>query len=509
KNPAPLSGVPQREFAEWFLKQGGILWLHGKPGDFHTIEELPEGDVRVRYVLDTEGILGDEHLPVIASLPEVTMIQIASDKLTGNNLALLNDVKKLRYLSLANSPVNDANFARFDNFANLSELSIAGTQISSSFIPRLAECRKLEFLSVTEQQILHPEGIEFLTAIDTLNCVGIHDFTDASAQLLSELNLKRINFHDGRAVSQATMDAICRSKSLRRIKFWNTDLSEVDFSSLRKLDDLIWLEIRNTNLSPERVAEIAKLLPNCDIMHSVEHDIEEMVRTAGGIVDAWRTTRRKTMYPTFFFDRQIDSITFAEAPLLRDEHFISYQYLPQLKSLTVNQAGINGSTLKHIRHLKSLEHLSLAETQVSDRHIGFLSHLTGLKSLNLQDTKVTARGLAIIAALMNLESLAIDGLQITPETLAILAELPRLHELQLSRASDTTITQIASLERLEQLTIDASFTVTEASLPSLAKLERLESLKLGKTNIPKRYLDDFKSRNPKCTIATLQVQGEE
>jgi len=102
----------------------------------------------------------------------------------------------------------------------------------------------------------------------------------------------------------------------------------------------------------------------------------------------------------------------------------------------------------------------------------------------------------------------VDGLQITPATLAILAELPRLRELQLARASNTTLAQIASLQQLEHLTVDESFTVTQACLPALAGLKNLQTLTLGKTNIPSTDLEDLKTRIPKCKVTTLRTQNK-
>lgn len=504
--PALAVGASEREFAEWFVQQRGILRLHDEPRAVKTLEDLPEGDIRIHYVLDQGKMLGDQHLPVIASLADVRMIQISSDEFTGSNLELLNSVANLRYLSLVDCPINDQNFAAFDNYKNLRSLAIPGTQISSSFIPRLTACEKLDELSVTEQQILHPQGIQFLKSIQSLQAIGIYEFTDASAEVLCKLpSMWRLSFFDGRGISQSTMDAVCRTKTLRRLKFWDTDLSNVDFSGLQKLNDLVWLELMNVNLSPKRIASIASLLPNCDIMHSVERDLEAIVLEIGGKTDSHPTTRRKTKHPTHYHDLEIDAITLNNTPLLRDDHFVSYQYLTHLKSLSVNKAGINGSTLNYISHLTSLQNLSLAETRVNDRHIGFLSKLTNLKSLNLHDTEVTAKGIANLAKLKRLETVCLDGLQVTVGTVAVLDQLPELKHLNLRQASNSTIEQIAELEQLETLSIEESYTVTEQCLSALSTLQNLTTLTLGTTNIQPSSLEQLSVLLPDCNVVKKPI----
>lgn len=498
---APAFGASEREIVTWFVSNGGYIRVPSQRLGVRSVEDIPDGELKVDYLLDEKGFLRGEHLPLIASLPHLRRLQIFNAEQLGDHLAALNAIEDLQSLSLGNCDVDDRQWAAFDNYKNLKWLALHGTQVSNSFIPKLKQCEKLHELELNEQQILHPQGLQFLKSVRSLKVLGLHDFTDATATAIAELpQLTSIRLHDGRGMSQATIDAICNCKQLIRLKFWRTDLNGIDLSELGALENLIWVELMNVNLSPDDVVKIAHLIPNADLMQCTERDIESLVTEAGGTLQMRRKGFRKTKHPTIYGVMEIDSITFKNALLLRDDHFVPYQHLKHLLSLTINQAGINGSTLNHISHLTSLEHLSLAGTQVSDRNTGFLRTLTGLKSLNLKNTPITAYGVASIEPLRNLESLSLDGLQITPETVQLLASFPGLRELHLEQASDSTIDLISALQQLEFLSIEQSYTVTGKSITGISALKNLKTLVLGDTNMPLDAIQSLREALLHCTI---------
>ncbi|MEO1524982.1 MAG: protein kinase [Planctomycetota bacterium] len=498
----PRPGASQREIAEWILQNGGGVRIVPEKPPIRSMDELPDGEVKIYKVDDTVGFT-EGHLAMIAGLPDLRDVSIWADGFEGKDLAELNNIEEMNALGLYYTGVNDENFRAFDNFETLSFLRLAGSPISSSFLDRLEGCDRLEVLGLTENQVLHPDAARILGGLKSLNTIELYEFSEASTALLPKLDqLTRIFFHDARYIGNQSIDHLCRCRNVERIKFWRTDLSKVDLQRLKVLPNLVWLELMNVNVSREQVAKLAELMPNCDIMHSPEKDVRSLVWSVGGTLETEVRERRKTKHYTQYHELQINSINLQDVPKLRDDHFVPYQHLTHLNGLVVEGAPITGATLKHLSHLTMLETLSLRQTEVDDGIIPVLKSFHRLKELDLRDTRMSSKSIPAIAGMKELRRLRLDGNQITADSATVLSTLSKLRSLEISVASNLTMERLSALKQIDELHLHRSYGITDNSIPWLSKMNQLQRLTLAKTNISPEGFRKLSRSLPKCEITT-------
>ncbi|MEL6111109.1 MAG: hypothetical protein AAFU85_34300, partial [Planctomycetota bacterium] len=346
-----------------------------------------------------------------------------------------------------------------------------------------------------------PDAKPILRGLESLEILELYEYTDASTSLLPEWEqLTGIFLHDAQFMSQRSIEHLCECSNVRRIKFWRTDMSEIDFKPLKVLPNLVWLELMNVNVSRETVSELAEQLPNCDIMHSPEKDVQSLVWSEGGTIETEKRERRKTKHFTHYYELQINSIELRDVPKLRDDHFVPYQHLQHLDSLVVEGAPINGSTLDHIKHLAMLKQLSLCQTDVDDRIVPVLMQFKQLQELDLRKTRTSARSMNVVGQMRHLKVLRLSGKHVTSETVKMFASLSELDRLELSEASDQTITLICGLPKLTGLLLDDSYGITDESVVRLSRMKQLKHLTVAKTNITPAGFEMLAKSLPNCEI---------
>jgi hypothetical protein len=109
--------------------------------------------------------------------------------------------------------------------------------------------------------------------------------------------------------------------------------------------------------------------------------------------------------------------TFAKKGL-KDEKLKTFlddlQWWGDLRSLHLEESGVNDQNMKQLGKLHSLTGLKLKDTQITDEGLREIAGLTSLTWINLENCKVTDAGLKHLSKLSKLEYLEVEGTQITP-----------------------------------------------------------------------------------------------
>jgi Flp pilus assembly protein TadD len=92
--------------------------------------------------------------------------------------------------------------------------------------------------------------------------------------------------------------------------------------------------------------------------------------------------------------------------------------LPDLDTLNLGGAGIDGSGLAHLRSSGKLKWLSLECTRVDDAGLAHLMGFPDLTYLNLLSTPVTDASVEVLLKLTRLETVIVSGTKVTPEGVA-------------------------------------------------------------------------------------------
>jgi hypothetical protein len=147
--------------------------------------------------------------------------------------------------------------------------------------------------------------------------------------------------------------------------------------------------------------------------------------------------------------------------------------LPDVRSLNLQSAAIQGPGLRYVGTLKSLDTLNLTLTPISDPPLVQLKGLTNLRSLYLASTKVKGEGLRHLK-LTRLENLNLHSAPVNDaglEQIGLLTSLERL-EIVHTHFTDKGAVHLRNLTRLRRLQLGSP----EGTGASLAHLRGLTSL---------------------------------
>ncbi|MEZ6065517.1 MAG: hypothetical protein R3B90_07340 [Planctomycetaceae bacterium] len=138
-----------------------------------NVLELAQNDPRldVSLHLASQEITND-HLTLVARLPDVVWLNLAGTKITDDGLAAIAEMKSLEKLHLEKTGIGDAGLAHLTKLENLAYLNLYGTQVTDAGLQHLTGLTKLRRLYVWQSQVT-PEGIAKLKeTLPELTIVG-------------------------------------------------------------------------------------------------------------------------------------------------------------------------------------------------------------------------------------------------------------------------------------------------------------------------------------------------
>lgn len=222
---------------------------------------------------------------------------------------------------------------------------------------------------------------------------------------------------------------------------------------LREIDNLIGLELVNSELSVTDVAQLAAIKSLRNL-------------SAGFSSEACQHLDKLS---------QVQSMNLAFSTLT----MAGYQQLGSLdglKSLELRQCNVSNEALRALCNSSSLESLGLMETAITDEGVKALGNLKRLKYLSLEVTRVTSTGIEGLRDLPQLQWLDLYSTQVDDRCMDAIASIKSLQALVLdnTRVTDAGLTAITALPHLQRLNLRG----TEVSDLGLKKLERMTELRM-------------------------------
>ncbi len=162
---------------------------------------------------------------------------------------------------------------------------------------------------------------------------------------------------------------------------------------------------------------------------------------------------------------------------LSSDDLLEISKLPNLTTLSAQNAQFSGAALESIANMPELTTLNLEGTSLTDEMAAMLASSSKLTRLEIDATRVSAKGLRHICQMQQLQALDIWALNIQEDDLSSLSALPNLSYLSLGGYDgQTTLTAAGVLPRL-------------AALPSLKRLwlDGIPTTKQQEAELKARY----------------------
>ena len=539
------TATPDRIVAEWMLRMGGSVVLHGERRPVRDLMELPVGDFAI-HTLNFTGVtqwgssleLEMKRLPKLSRVKELYVNgRLWYDQpvpLVASTMALLASSTVLEKVILSKPvqtyvPFDDSVLKTLAPLTGLRELRVHQTRIPGAALAgfhlrhldlnfdrtfndkgmaTLAPMKDLTVLylrgtAVTDAGLASLEGLTELTELDLAD-TGITDV--GLARLAGLKKLRRLNLQSSN-VSDVGVAVLAGMVDLEELSLYRTRVSNAGLARLVSLRKLRNLDLRYSRVTVSGVRELAIGLPGCKALFlegagravkrvveassvSGEAGVAEWLRGIGGKVD--------------LRDGHVTGVSL-QSTTVTDRELAVLKGLPHLAELSLRDTEVSEIGLGHVGLLGSLEKLDLSHTLISDAGVGRLAGLkklrvlwlgstlvegpglaavTGLRELRLENTPLKSDGLRMAAGMADLEVLSLRYSDVTNAGLAHLAGLGKLRELDLKGVDigDEGLKTLAGMGQLEIL--DLSYgRFTAGGFGALAGLKNLKKLWLDQTRV--------------------------
>jgi Leucine-rich repeat (LRR) protein len=324
--------------------------------------------------LDVSGTtFSDLSLEQIAGFTKLQALDVSRTKVTDSGLKSLRQMPDLSRLNLEKTRITDKGLKEIAGLKNLTVLNVGLTTISDAGLQELRACTKITELTIYRTKVTDA-GLKNLVPLKALAKLDVSDITDAGLENLSFLNnLRELSLPSS---------------------YGSSSVSDTGLKHLAIHKNLTMLDLRNTNVTPEGLRELAgfKELQELRLSTVTDRHLRELHRL--GLLHLLSFAKSKDK---------------ARARSAQDIAYLEFQ------GTNVTDAG-----LEEIAGLTSIIHLDLSNRNVTDKGLRQLAGMKQLSSLNLARTKVTDAGLKELVGLQNLRRL---NLYSTPVTKAGKADL--------------------------------------------------------------------------------------
>ena len=346
-----------------------------------------------------------------------------------NNLSLIAQLTKIKYLNLANCELTDIRL--FKSLSNLHLLDISGNHLTN--IIDLREAKMLEYLNVRRNKLSRIDTVSTLTSLKVLD--ARHNRIEKIADLSALHNLHTLFLHSNQIQE---IDGLDQISSLQLLSISNNKLTEIkkisQFTSLKHLN-IGANQIQNTSALQSLTS-----LQYLNISNNLINEIEGLT-----------------------------PLTALEHLNLSNNQFNQINGLDTLSALTyLNISNNNLERIPQLNNLVNLQELNLNSNKIVE--IEGVENLTNLKHFDLRFNKLVE--IKNLESLINLRSLYLSSNQITK-----LKGINNLENLQYLDVSNNKIKKIGNLEnliRLKSLDIFRNQISDLSHLSSAAALERLD-----------------------------------
>ena len=213
------------------------------------------------YFEESEGKrFGDEHLDLLASIPNLTKLHLRNTATTEAGLKNLKHLKNLESLDLSDIEIFDAGIKDIIELKQLTNLGLGGTKLTDAGMKEINELENLTSLGLNGTKITNT-GLQALKGLKKLTLLDIRDtqITDDGLKGIGEFTKLTHLFLDKTKITDAGLKEISGLKELRQLYLTDTKITDVGMKVLVGLTKLGSLELSGTNITDNGLKDLAGL----------------------------------------------------------------------------------------------------------------------------------------------------------------------------------------------------------------------------------------------------------
>ena len=352
-----------------------------------------------------ETAVTDDGLANLAGLEALESLDLGKTAVSGRGLAALKNLPRLAKLNLASAQVTDEGCAGIGQLIRLQTLSLASTDVSDAGLAQLAGLRDLNELTLVCTPITDA-GLAALGELRHLRTLALQQTPVSGAglaHLRDMLSLESLDLMWTKTGDEA-LPTLAGFRRLNTLVLHGTRVRGEGLEQLAKLDALTSLRLSMTDVPAEKVEDLRRRMPKCQITHdqspSRQFNAAHVATWSGG--KAFATLQREGAlpdtvtgpdwpgnYPTE--PMQVLELSGEDCPfsnaVLNEAEFAS-----EVRYLNLRNVGVTNDALVQLQGLKKLQTLILDQNRIDDQGLKQLEGLENLELLSLKGTRVTAGG---------------------------------------------------------------------------------------------------------------------
>lgn len=467
----------------------------------------------------------------LACCKNLRNIDFTGINIEASDLAVLKSLSSLKSLSVSGRNVSLEGIDE-SVLGNLNSLVLSDIRLGPSRLSKLANCKSLHTLHLSSKDIAEQDLVilKKLYALEYLTIKGMEfSFESLDEALLK--NLRGLTL-DGVSLGPSRLSKLAACKNLTNLTMQSTNINDEDLVVLastpmlkvlrlsnapitdKGLDilegkkDLRIISLQSTSVSLERVEQLRKTLPNCQVTF---YPGAGRSNTETNPVPTGLDSSELKAWNYFMSVSAKVGLSDDKTHIVRLEHKnrapISVNQFSNVDDLTMLKHGdfafsqVDDECLLSIAKCSQLEHLNFwSASRVTDVGIGHLNKLPKLTFLNIGFTQASLEAIDD-GVLQNLELLYLNNTKLGSSRLSKLSNCKKLRTLAiyLMKINDEDLEVLKQLPALVALEVGTA-TITDRGLDTIDQLSTLKHLDLRGTPVSDTKVEEFRRKHPECKI---------
>jgi len=463
----PIQAVrPRADFAEVVRQAAREGWRSLAFTSFRGHRDrLLRAGWEAEHVILLAVPIGDAGARSLASLSELTTLDISSNNIGAEGVRALASLTNLTSLVLSSNSIGAEDARALTALTGLASLDISANRIGDEGARALTSLNGLTSLNVTRNNI-GDEGAKALASLTGLASLDIssNKIGAVGARALASLTgltSFRLSFN---SIGDEGARALTNLIGLTSLSLINNGIGDEGAGALTSLTRLASLDISSNSIGNEGASALATLTGLTSLALLKSRVGDEGARSLANLTEL---TSLEISYNS-----------------LKAKGARALARLTGLTSLGLTANGIGAEGARALASLTALTSLRISSNGIGDEGVRALASLTGLTSLDISSNSIGAEGASVLASLTGLTSLGLGYNNIGWEGAKELASLTGLTSLDIISNSIGAVgaRALASLTGLTSLNISSNG-IGDEGARALASLTGLTSLDIALNSI--------------------------
>jgi Leucine-rich repeat (LRR) protein len=436
----------------------------------------------------------DSNLAAISRLTTLERLAIASSSITEHGLRHLAGLKSLKWLQISGADISEDAMSELRRELPKLQIRLAPAVARAAVQRPKQPAIHLMKDSVTGQNAHVREPLTAalageLKAVADLQTVFLtsSNANDEGLAFLRDVSLKGVVI-DSLNVTDRGIQALQDHPTLESVQLWSSSISDRSLKAIARIPSLKKLYIKKAKITDSGLSDLISEL-------SEKGQIESL-----GLIECHDLTNEG-------LEKICELASLRGLSLMGNEGLTSrsFEYIAELKNLatlSVHDLAISESDLVFLQSLTKLETIRLTQSErtltLTDEALESISRLHSLKSLTIDNATIEDSSLSQLAALQGLVSLGLIRTGVGDEGISKVTELfPNLTLLDMSgtNVSDEGMAHVGKLKKLERLIVENT-DVGDVGLSHLDELTELKYVVLSSDNVSDFGQQQFRERHP-------------